>query len=118
MYADAVEACLFAADCELDKIKQRPTDGNSESYADTCHLATSSDQLDHQNYSTSNQGGRVSWDGIFGAGLVDRLPFHFGTDNWLRRPGLPRVSTLATVRRVPNRAQIAQGPKAARTTMA
>ncbi len=79
MYADAVEACLFAADCELDKIKQRPTDGNSESYADTCHL-TSSDQLDHQNYSTSNRGGRVSGDDTLRPRLGRPVTHHSGTD--------------------------------------
>jgi hypothetical protein len=37
MDADAVEACLFAADDERSNVRQGPTDGNSESYADTCH---------------------------------------------------------------------------------
>jgi hypothetical protein len=38
MDADTVEACLFAADDERGKVRQRPTDGNSESDADTGHL--------------------------------------------------------------------------------
>jgi hypothetical protein len=45
MDADTVEACLFAADDERGKIRQGPTDGNSESYADTCHLTTPPEQL-------------------------------------------------------------------------
>ena len=40
MDADTVEARLFAADDERGNIRQGPTDGNSESYADTCHDTT------------------------------------------------------------------------------
>src|SRR5262249_36336172 len=40
MDADTVEACLFAADDERGKVKQGPTDGNSDSDADTRHLTT------------------------------------------------------------------------------
>jgi hypothetical protein len=36
MDSDTVEACVFAADDERGNIGQGPTDGNSESYADTC----------------------------------------------------------------------------------
>jgi hypothetical protein len=35
MDADTVEACFFAADDERGKVRQGPTDGNSESYPDT-----------------------------------------------------------------------------------
>jgi hypothetical protein len=37
MDADTVEACLFAANDERSNIRQWPTDGNAESYADSCH---------------------------------------------------------------------------------
>jgi hypothetical protein len=38
MDADTVKACLFAADGEPPKVRQRATDGNSKRDADTCHL--------------------------------------------------------------------------------
>jgi hypothetical protein len=40
MDADTVEAGLFAADDERGKVRQRPTDGNSESDSETGHLMT------------------------------------------------------------------------------
>jgi hypothetical protein len=40
MDADTVEACLFAADDERSYVRQRPTNGNSESDSDTGHLTT------------------------------------------------------------------------------
>jgi hypothetical protein len=40
MDTDTVEACLFAANDERGKVRQGPTDGNSESDTDTFHLTT------------------------------------------------------------------------------
>jgi hypothetical protein len=40
MNTDAFKACLLATDDELGKLRQRPTDGNSQSDPDACHLTT------------------------------------------------------------------------------
>ena len=76
MDADTVEACLFAADDERGKIRQGPTDGNSESYADTCHYTTPPEQLDLQSYSTSISGVRDAMECLLVA-LADVLSLAF-----------------------------------------